>query len=134
MDPLVLTALVVSLVALITTLLQVLQQYLASAADGYRRCKASVMGRWAKYTRRGFNPDELRFEIRFKAPVIFLAHPGNRQGPIAGHIYDVDGTPDSYEATDTMSLKDEMAARVARGISITASAIIFETLPNYPFR
>lgn len=43
-------ALVVALVALLTTIGQLLQQYLATA-DGYRRCQQSVMGRWAKRTR-----------------------------------------------------------------------------------
>lgn len=38
-----LTVLIVSLVALVTTVLQVLQQYFSSAV-GYRRCEESVMG------------------------------------------------------------------------------------------
>jgi hypothetical protein len=66
--------------------------------------------------------------------VIFLAHPWNPRGPIARKIYDVDKTPDLYKTTDTISLMNEMAARVARGISIIASAIIFEPLTDYPFR
>ncbi|KAH6680929.1 hypothetical protein B0J14DRAFT_684413 [Halenospora varia] len=54
-DPLALTALIVSLIALITTIQQVLQQYLASATDGYRRCKHSVMGHWGLKTYQSCN-------------------------------------------------------------------------------
>ncbi|KAF1990901.1 hypothetical protein K402DRAFT_401049 [Aulographum hederae CBS 113979] len=50
---------------------QVMQQYFATA-DGYRRCSASVMGEWARFTRRKFKWSELRFETIFATPVIFL--------------------------------------------------------------
>jgi hypothetical protein len=43
-------ALAISLVAFVTALGQLFQQYLATA-DGYRRCQSSVMGGWAKRTR-----------------------------------------------------------------------------------
>lgn len=42
-------ALVVSLVALVATTGQLLQQYF-STADGYRRCQESVMEDWGKKT------------------------------------------------------------------------------------
>jgi type IV secretory pathway VirB6-like protein len=42
-----LVALIISLAAFATTVLQVLQQYLASA-DGYRRCAPSVIGPWSR--------------------------------------------------------------------------------------
>jgi hypothetical protein len=70
-DALALAALVVALVALANTISQVLQQYFATA-DGYRRCSKSVMGDWAKFTRRRFKWRELRFETIFATPVIFL--------------------------------------------------------------
>lgn len=70
-----LAALVISIGALITTVLQVVQQYLASA-DGFRRCAPSVMGLWAKNTTRKLSWRELRFEVVFEAPVIFIAPPG----------------------------------------------------------
>jgi hypothetical protein len=66
-----LAALVVALVALLNTLFQVLQQYYATA-DGYQRCSPSVMGEWAKFTRRKFIWKEFRFETHFGSPVIFL--------------------------------------------------------------
>jgi hypothetical protein len=62
-------ALAISLVALFTTLLQLLQQYYATA-DGYRRCQKSVMAGWAKYTHRKFRWSEFRFETIFVVPDI----------------------------------------------------------------
>jgi len=70
-DALAIAALVVALVALFNTIFQVLQQYFATA-DGYRRCSPSVMGDWARFTRRKFKWRELRFETIFATPVIFL--------------------------------------------------------------
>lgn len=101
-DPLALTALIVSLIALVTTILQVLQQYLASATDGYRRCKHSVMGPWGLKTYRRFRWDELRFEVVFRAPVIFVALPDNTRGPIPERaIQTIDGSVESCNATHT---------------------------------
>ena len=60
-------ALAVALVALITTVSQVLGQFLATA-DGYRRCQASVMGGWAKMTHRHFRWSEMRFETLYTTP------------------------------------------------------------------
>ena len=68
-DAVALLALIVSLVALLIALLQVIQQYAATAYD-YRRCLARTMGGWAKYTKRVFIPSEVRFEITFVVPHI----------------------------------------------------------------
>lgn len=68
-DGVALTALLISLVALFTTLGQLLQQYFATA-DGYRRCQASVMGLWAKRTRLKWRWREFRFETIFVIPRI----------------------------------------------------------------
>ena len=46
---------------------QVLAQLFATA-DGYRRCQESVMGPWAKLTRRRFRWSEMRFETRYTTP------------------------------------------------------------------
>ncbi|KUI73288.1 hypothetical protein VM1G_09118 [Cytospora mali] len=62
-------ALIVSVIALIGTVLQLLQQYYASAT-GYSRCGEQVMGPWSETRRRIFRPEELRFEVRFQAPVM----------------------------------------------------------------
>ena len=60
-------ALVVSLVALTIALLQVIQQY-ASTAEGFRRCRRSVIGNWYDYTHRHFRLREFRLETRFSTP------------------------------------------------------------------
>lgn len=113
-----LTALLVSLVALVSTILQVLQQYFSSA-DGYRRCAESVMGLWAEGTHRKLRPNEFRVEVVFETPVIFLARPDNERGPISGReIYYMDGSEKSCKETrvlqpDAQEKADEQAtARV----------------------
>lgn len=66
-DPVSTAALVVALVALFTTMSQVIAQLFATA-DGYRRCQDSVMGPWAKLTRRRFRWSEMRYETRYTTP------------------------------------------------------------------
>lgn len=96
-------ALAVSLVALMATFMQVLQQYYASAA-GYSQCNEKVMGDWAKTKTRRFSWEELRYEVQYDAPVIFVSPPHNDRGPIPGAtIYYLDGTPKSLEETWTTS-------------------------------
>lgn len=77
-DSVALTALVVSLVALFTTVGQLLQQYLATA-DGYRRCQASVMGLWSRKTKLRWRWAEFRFETTFVIPRITY-------GPLHGDV------------------------------------------------
>ncbi|KAJ8061201.1 hypothetical protein OCU04_010274 [Sclerotinia nivalis] len=91
-----LVALIISVIALLTTCLQVLQQYFSSA-EGYRRCAESVMGPWSKGTKRKLNIKEFRVEVVFETPVIFIAPPHNVRGPIEGKpIHYIDGTTESY--------------------------------------
>jgi hypothetical protein len=77
-DSVALTALVVSLIALFTTVGQLLQQYFATA-DGFRRCQPSVMGLWARRTRLRFRWREFRFETVFVIPRITY-------GPLHGDV------------------------------------------------
>ncbi|EGX91109.1 hypothetical protein CCM_05266 [Cordyceps militaris CM01] len=96
-----LVALIVSLVALTATFMQVLQQYYASAA-GYSLCNEKVMGGWARTKTRRFSWEELRYEVQYDAPVIFVSPPNNRRGPIPdAPIYFLDGSPRSLEETWT---------------------------------
>ncbi|TVY52995.1 hypothetical protein LCER1_G004369 [Lachnellula cervina] len=107
-----LTALIVSLVALLTTVIQVLQQYFSSA-EGYRRCAHSVMGLWAKGTHRKLVSREFRFEVIFETPVIFVAPPDNQKGPIPGRtIYYVDGSEKSYANTKVMKPAQQNQAEI----------------------
>lgn len=99
-------ALIVSVVALSATFMQVLQQYYASAS-GYSQCNEKVMGKWAKSRSRRFSWEELRFEVHFDAPVIFVSPPNNESGPIHGaDIFFLDGTQKSLDATMTTSEMD----------------------------
>ena len=66
-----LIALIVSLVALVATTGQLLQQYFATA-DGYRRCQMSVMGAWGKKTRLRWRWRQFRFETLYSTPEIFM--------------------------------------------------------------
>ncbi|KAJ2895435.1 hypothetical protein MKZ38_006580 [Zalerion maritima] len=94
-------ALVISSFAFLTSLLQVFQQYYASAS-GYASCKAKVIGPWARGTHRNFKWKELRFEVRFMTPVIFLAPPSASGGPIPDEpLWEIRGDKESWEQTMT---------------------------------
>lgn len=96
-----LVALVISVVALIGTTLQVLQQYFASAA-GYSNCGEKVIGEWHKSKKRKFVWEELRFEVQFEAPVIFVCPPGNNKGPVKdAPVAHIDGSEESLQRTRT---------------------------------
>ncbi|KAF8858111.1 hypothetical protein BDZ45DRAFT_674250 [Acephala macrosclerotiorum] len=102
-----LVALIVSVVALFTTVLQVLQQYFSSA-DGHRRCHKSVIGLWAEGTKRKLRFNQFRIEVVFETPVIFAAPPDNKKGPVPGRdIHYFDGTPESYEKTRVLLPADQ---------------------------
>lgn len=110
-DPVTLVALVISLVALAATFMQVLQQYYSSAA-GYSQCNEKVMGRWETTKSRRFSWAELRFEVTFQVPVIFVSPPTNSRGPIwDAPIYFLDGTPKSLEGTWTQLNSDIVGQR-----------------------
>ncbi len=64
-------ALAIALVALVTTLTQLLQQSFTTA-EGFRRCQPSVLGPWAKFTRRRWRFQEFRFETRYTVPAITI--------------------------------------------------------------
>ncbi|KUJ20253.1 uncharacterized protein LY89DRAFT_610179 [Mollisia scopiformis] len=105
-----LIALIISVVALLTTVLQVLQQYFSSA-EGYRRCHKSVMGLWAKGTHRRLRFNQFRIEVVFETPVIFAASPENKKGPVQGRdVYVIDGTNASYKNTRVLQPKAQRQA------------------------
>ncbi|KAF4595691.1 putative Modin [Ophiocordyceps camponoti-floridani] len=107
-------ALAVSIVALMATFMQVIQQYYASAS-GYSKCNEKVMGGWAKTKSRRFSWDELRYEVQFDAPVIFVSPPTNKRGPVPdAPIFVLDGTEQSKTATDTTSNLDESKEKTAK--------------------
>ncbi|RAH46171.1 uncharacterized protein BO95DRAFT_412583 [Aspergillus brunneoviolaceus CBS 621.78] len=83
-----LTAFIVSLVALTVTLLQLLQQYFATA-QGYNRCSRRLIGDWSRFRHRHYLWREFRFEVTFVRPYIYLgnlnpSHPiPDTEGPSA---------------------------------------------------
>jgi hypothetical protein len=104
-------ALVISLVALVGTIAQVAQQYYSSAA-GYTNCGETVMGQWHVSKRRKFRLTELRFEVQFDTPVIFVSPPTNEKGPVKGApIYFIDGSDKSLRETRTLLPNDDQKQR-----------------------
>ena len=102
-DSVALTALVVSLIALLATAGQLLQQYFATA-DGFRRCQPSVMGFWAKKTRLRWRWREFRFETMFAVPRIIYGpvHSGTgKDTEIAGGNCSLVDTDESLRASMT---------------------------------
>ncbi|KAI1351011.1 hypothetical protein F5Y01DRAFT_325749 [Xylaria sp. FL0043] len=103
-------ALIISLLAFFTTTLQALQQYFASAT-GYASCSECVMGKWSNFTRRRMRWSEFRVEVQFTVPVIFVAPPTNRRGPMGvddgadegKRIFYMDGSETSIAETYTLS-------------------------------
>lgn len=99
-------ALAVALVALITTVSQVLGQFLATA-DGYRRCQASVMGGWAKMTHRHFRWSEMRFETLYTTPRFNLSGMESRGNE---RRYPLNGTPSMMSKTHCQSYRYSSAS------------------------
>ncbi|KAL2883097.1 hypothetical protein SGCOL_001284 [Colletotrichum sp. CLE4] len=65
-----------------------------------RRPTEATMGMWATTISRVARPRELRFEILFEAPVIFLCPPGNNRGPVKGSpIFFINGSQASLNQT-----------------------------------
>lgn len=106
-DSLSLVALIISIIALIGAIMQLLQQYFSSA-EGFSNCGEQVMGQWALYRARKFRWTELRFEVQFEAPVMFLCPPDNIRGPVPNQpLRFVKGTEQSEDETRTPSSEAE---------------------------
>ncbi|CAK7245986.1 MAG: hypothetical protein STHCBS139747_007607 [Sporothrix thermara] len=109
-DPELITAiaaLAISVVALWIAVLQALQQYFASA-QGYSQCSEKIIGPWAAFTKRRLLLTQFRFEVRFRVPVIFVAPPNNRRGPVGNNnvatgkqIVYINGSTENYHKTHT---------------------------------
>ncbi|USW53533.1 hypothetical protein Slin15195_G068520 [Septoria linicola] len=92
-------SLVIAIIAFVVAVAQALQQFAASA-EGYRLCREGVMGLWGKRTKRVFTWEEFRFKVMIRTPVLFVAPPNNKFGPVKDRpIYNIDGTLDSYKST-----------------------------------
>ena len=97
-------ALVISVIALLVTVLQLLQQYFASAR-GFAQCNEKVMGRWAEATTRRLRLRELRIDVEFEAPVIFVSPPNYARGPVPqAAVHVLDGSDEKIR--DTWTTRD----------------------------
>lgn len=106
-DTTALVALIISVIALVGAILQLLQQYYSSA-EGYSNCGERVMGQWSLARRRKFRWTELRFEVQFEAPVMFVCEPTNKAKPVPGQpLWFANGTKTSEEETRTPSIETE---------------------------
>ncbi len=90
-------ALLIAIIALFGNFLQVFQQYLASAS-GYLYIDEKVIGKWHTKKKRLFRWNELRFEVQFESPVIFVCPPNNRLGPVPNAPIELI-TPESLNTT-----------------------------------
>ncbi|KAF5017607.1 hypothetical protein F66182_10433, partial [Fusarium sp. NRRL 66182] len=100
-------ALIISVLAFAVAILQALQQFFASAT-GFSYCSPEVIGKWSRFSRRQMRWKEFRFEVQFEAPVIFVARPENKKGPLgdddlvtdqARKIIRLDGSPGNFDYT-----------------------------------
>ncbi|KAH0422264.1 modin [Colletotrichum camelliae] len=67
-----------------------------------RRPTERTIGQWAQLVKRVPRLKELRFDIEFEVPVIFLCPPTNDKGPIRGaDILFIDGSAESLDKTMT---------------------------------
>ena len=72
-DGVALSGLVIALVALVISLFQLLQQLFATA-DGYRNCQSTVIGPWAKLTKRRPVFWQIRIRTIYKVPYIVVGY------------------------------------------------------------
>ena len=110
-DIVAIVALIISIIAFVATFAQVLQQYFASAT-GYAKCDEKVIGEWSKHRKRIMRVRELRFEVQYEAPVIFLAEPNNTRGALPDRdLWVLEGTDDSYRKTRLLLPEDAKKRR-----------------------
>ncbi|TQN65068.1 hypothetical protein CSHISOI_10352 [Colletotrichum shisoi] len=78
--PIAITALIIAIAALFAATLQILQAIFASAR-GLPNCNSVVMGGWSKGTKIRPKITQMRLDVKFEAPIIFLAPPNNTGKP-----------------------------------------------------
>ncbi|KAK1590491.1 uncharacterized protein LY79DRAFT_579954 [Colletotrichum navitas] len=93
-QPVAIAALVIAIAALFAAELQILQAIFASAR-GLPNCNEVVMGKWSRGTKIRPKFKHLRLEVRFEAPVIFLAPPKNTKKPEDSEMWSAEGTMES---------------------------------------
>ncbi|KAI8254784.1 hypothetical protein K4K56_008237 [Colletotrichum sp. SAR 10_98] len=100
-------ALVIAIVALFAATLQFAQAVFATAR-GLPNCDQRVMGGWSRNSKSKIRWRQLRLEVEFEAPIIFLAPPKNKKNPGKGDAWHAEGTEESCKNTrvDFKNLSD----------------------------
>ncbi|KAL9619220.1 MAG: hypothetical protein Q9160_006155 [Pyrenula sp. 1 TL-2023] len=142
-------ALLVSLVALIIAVGQLLQQVFGTA-EGYRSCNASVIGPWSKTRHRVLHIGELRMETRFQTPELTLVEdtsdgietilndpsitswrePARAAKKGKSYVYLIDGSQKSLEST---YVSDELkaASRIESKTTLPFSEPVSEKVSSF---
>jgi hypothetical protein len=130
-DPTALTALIISIVALVATTGQLLQQFFATA-DGYRRCLPSVMGRWGTKTERRWRWCEFRFETIYYVPRISVGRSDAFVSSISiAQVLDEDWSALDRSKTYALSGREPLLYG-SEGIVVRGPA--YPTYPTIPLR
>lgn len=114
--PVAFVALFIAATAFIAAVVQLAQSIIATAR-GLPNCDKRVMGLWAASTKNRFKWWQLRLEVDFEAPVIFLARDDNKRGPVKNEqdedtdIWYADGSSKSFKDFRVEDHQDEEALR-----------------------
>ena len=118
-------ALLVSLIALVISTTQLLQQVFGTAL-GYRQCNPSIIGPWSKTRRRVFHFRELRLETPFQTPEFALTSTlSSCQSPA------VDGTnPDSVTQETLLRARKQERLYLIDGTTVSRQLTYASTVVN----
>lgn len=142
-------ALLVSLIALVIAVGQLLQQIFGTA-EGYRSCNASVIGPWAKTRHRVFHRRELRLETQFQTPEFTLVEDTSVGAETAlndlaitswkehakttkerkAYVYLIDGSQKSLESTYA-SDEHEASPQIASATTLPFSEPVSEKVSSF---
>jgi hypothetical protein len=101
-------ALVISLVALFATVLQIMQQFV-STASGYHRVSESIMSYWGMSRKMRWDYRQIRAEVKFSTPAIFVCPPTNTRFPFGPHAWFIDSNSQIPMERDLRRLWDPMS-------------------------
>ncbi|KAL0933825.1 modin [Colletotrichum truncatum] len=109
-------ALAIAIAAFLAAMLQLVQALFASAR-GLPNCDKRVIGDWAQYTVHRLRLKQLRLEVEFEAPVIFLAPESQTKGPVKDEkvstkeVWHAEGTQSSCKMS-RISWNDDVIRKI----------------------
>ncbi|KAK2022322.1 hypothetical protein LX32DRAFT_668093 [Colletotrichum zoysiae] len=132
-------ALVIAIAALIAAELQILQAIFASAR-GLPNCNEVVMGGWSKGTKIRPKFTQLRLELKFEAPIIFLTPPKNTKKPGTGEMWSAASTKEScnknrldyaklFQGSGSKDRERDSPVEPTLAVMIQAKERSFDTVP-----